>query len=159
AFAVDTWKGDEHSGLYGEEVFEDLRQFNDGQYGSFSTLLRATFDDARRHFEPGSVDLLHIDGMHSYEVVRHDFQNWVDALAKRGVVVFHDTNVRHGDFGVWKVWQELTSQYPSFELFHSNGLGILGFGAEQPPELRQLFDASSRLRDAAIVRRIFSARG
>jgi hypothetical protein len=28
AFAVDTWKGDEHAGHYGEEVFEDLAAFN-----------------------------------------------------------------------------------------------------------------------------------
>jgi O-antigen biosynthesis protein len=159
AFAVDTWKGDEHSGIYGEEVFADLQRFNDCQYANFSTLLRTTFDDARSHFGVSSIDLLHIDGMHSYETVRHDFDYWRDALSERGVVVFHDTNVREGDFGVWKAWQELTAQYPSFEFFHSNGLGILGVGAEQPPALRQLFETDRHSANAALVRRMFSARG
>ncbi len=159
AFAVDTWKGDEHSGQYGEEVFTDVHRFNDSLYANFSTLLRTTFDDARRYFAANSVDLLHIGGTHSYEAVRHDFDCWRDTLSNRGVAVFHDTNVRERDFGVWKVWQELAAQYPSFEFFHSNGLGILGVGVEQEPALRQLFEIGYHSADAAVARRIFSARG
>jgi O-antigen biosynthesis protein len=47
AYAVDTWRGDEHSGLYEEKVFSDLAAFNGAQFGRFSQLLRTTFDDAR----------------------------------------------------------------------------------------------------------------
>ena len=139
AYAVDTWKGDVHSGHYGEQVFREFQQFNESQYANFSTLLRMTFDDALSYPGIGSIDLLHIDGMHSYEIVRHHFETWRSALSNRGVVVFHDINVRKRDFGVWKLWQELAAQYPSFEFFHSNGLGVLGVGAEQVPELRRLF--------------------
>src|SRR4030095_12279760 len=49
-FAVDTWKGDPHSGLYGEEVFEDVRAINEQRYRAFSTLLRTTFDEANAFF-------------------------------------------------------------------------------------------------------------
>src|SRR5271169_1510198 len=58
AFAVDTWLGDEHSGLYGEEVFEELHAFNESHFAAFSKLLRATFNEARGHFPDSSVDLL-----------------------------------------------------------------------------------------------------
>ena len=37
---------------------------------TFSSLLRMDFADARDHIEDGSVDLLHIDGLHTYEAVR-----------------------------------------------------------------------------------------
>jgi flagellar motility protein MotE (MotC chaperone) len=140
-------------------VFSDFRSFNETNYSGFSTLLRTTFDDARPYFADGSIDLLHIDGMHSYESVRHDFETWRSALSERGVVVFHDTGVRERDFGVWKLWQELTRQYPSFEFFDSNGLGILGVGVDQPPALRQLYAIAPHSRDAAILRRVFSLRG
>lgn len=159
AFAVDTWRGDEHAGEYGEEVFADVSAFNDAHFKAFSTLLRATFDDARPYFADGSVDLLHIDGMHSHEAVLHDFETWRSALSDRGVVVFHDTNVRERGFGVWRLWAELSARHPSFEFHHGHGLGVLGVGPDQPAPLRALFDASGRSEAAALARRLFSARG
>src|ERR1700722_13925202 len=65
--AVDTWRGDPQAGTYGDEVLDELRQFHDERFGAFSTLIQCTFDDARDRIEDGSIDLLHIDGLHSYE--------------------------------------------------------------------------------------------
>lgn len=159
AFAVDTWQGDEHSGLYGEEVFEEFQAFNESHFLGFSKLLRSTFDGARSYFPDTSIDLLHIDGLHTYEAVKHDFDTWKSALSASAVVVFHDTNVRERDFGVWKLWKELAEIYPSFEFHHSEGLGVLGVGETQPRLLRRLFEIGSDPQSAAIVRRIFASRG
>ena len=63
-FAVDTWKGDEHAGIYDENVFQKVKQHNESQYSDFSRLVRSAFDDALSHFEDGTIDLLHIDGLH-----------------------------------------------------------------------------------------------
>ena len=159
AFAVDTWKGDDHSGPYGEEVFADVTAFNDAHYSSFSTLMRATFDDARAYFPDACIDLLHIDDVHSYEAVKHDFETWRTALTGRAVVVVHDTNVRERGFGVWKLWKELSEQHPAFEFNHSNGLGVLGVGADQTGPMRALFDCAGDPEAAALVRRRFAVRG
>ncbi|CAI8751623.1 protein of unknown function [Methylocaldum szegediense] len=32
-YAVDTWMGDEHAGWYGNEIFDELKNFNDKRYG------------------------------------------------------------------------------------------------------------------------------
>jgi glycosyltransferase involved in cell wall biosynthesis len=136
--AVDTWRGDEHAGFYDDEVFVDLQSFHAARYSSFSTLMRCTFDEALPKFADGSIDLLHIDGRHRYEDVRHDFINWLPKLSRRAVVLLHDTNVRQGDFGVWRLWEELCGQYPGFEFPHAYGLGVLAVGPEVPARVAEL---------------------
>src|SRR5947209_10503335 len=99
-YAIDSWEGDPQTGYYGPEILEELRVHHDPRYGGFSRLIRSSFQDALEHFENGSIDLLHIDGYHTYEAVKRDFESWLPKLSKRGVVLLHDTNVREGDFGV-----------------------------------------------------------
>src|SRR4030042_870815 len=111
-YAVDTWEGDIHGGCYGEDIFLKLNEYHESHYSSFSRLMRMTFDQAVTYFGDGSIELLHIDGLHTYEAVKHDFTTWLPKLAPHAVVIFHDTNVRERDFGIWKFWQELCRQYP-----------------------------------------------
>ncbi len=128
SWAVDTWQGDEHAGFYGNEIYANLKAYHDPLYGAFSTLVRATFDEAVSQFEDGSIDLLHIDGRHFYEDVKHDFKTWERKLSDRAVVLFHDTQVRENDFGVWQFWEEISKDRPSFEFHHCFGLGVLCYG-------------------------------
>jgi hypothetical protein len=137
-YAVDTWKGDANSGYYGEEVFAELRQFHNSRYSGFSELLRIDFDGALAYFTDNSIDLLHLNGLHTYETVRHDFESWKPKLSRRAVVLFHDTNVRGTDFGVWRLWEELQGEFPSFEFLHAHGLGVLAVGPEPPPAVAAL---------------------
>lgn len=143
-YGVDTWEGDAHAGSYGERILEELRAHHDPLYASFSHLVRAPFDAAATHFSPGSVDLLHIDGLHTHGAVLHDFETWLPKLSRRGVILFHDVQVRERDFGVWQLWEELRQRYPSHTFPFGHGLGVLGIGPEQPDNLRWLLEGSER---------------
>ena len=146
-FAVDTWAGDAHAGVYPEQVLRDLQAYHDPRFADFSRLVRGRFDEAVVHFEDGSVDLLHVDGRHFYEDAREDYELWRPKLSDRAVVLFHDTNVRERGFGVWRLWAELAGRHPSFEFSHGHGLGVLGVGADLPPRLGGLFAAGAAHRD------------
>jgi hypothetical protein len=155
--AIDTWEGDSHSEAYSSEVYDGLKAYHDPHYGSFSRLIRGTFDQALDQFADGSIDLLHIDGLHTYEAVSHDFHTWRPKLSDRAVVLFHDTTERHRDFGVWKFWAEIESQFPSFEFQHSHGLGVLGVGKFLPQPMADfLADARAHAEE---MRRLFSMLG
>jgi hypothetical protein len=158
-FAVDTWRGDDHAGFYGEEVFRHVENHNRRRYSAFSTLVRSTFDEAVGHFQDGTIDLLHIDGRHGYADVKHDFSTWQPKLSRRAVVLFHDTNVRETDFGVWKYWAELTAIYPHFEFFHGHGLGVLGVGKHLPDKVRTLLVAGSEGETATEIQNIYARLG
>src|SRR5215468_5881750 len=153
-FAVDNWQGDLHAGVYDESVFAHVHACNERKYAGFSRLVRSSFDDALPHFLEGSIDLLHIDGLHTYEACRHDFESWLPKLSRRAIVLFHDTNVRERGFGVHRLWAELIKRYPHFEFVHEHGLGVLGIGAALDAPVRELFAAAD---DGALTSEIRSA--
>lgn len=153
-FAVDTWQGDPHAGIYGEEVYSEVSSYRASRYAGFSELLRMRFDDALEYFDDGSVDLLHIDGMHTYDAVKHDFESWLPKLSERAVVLLHDTSVREREFGVWRYWDELREKYPSFEFTHSHGLGVIALREDTLPSLTGLDEAN-----VPFVRRLFERLG
>lgn len=148
--AVDTWKGDEHAGFYGEEIFQHVENYNNTHYAPFSRLIRSTFDESLDQFADASIDLLHVDD------VKHDFESWRPKLSDCAIVLFPDTQVRERDFGVFRLWEELSAGSPAFEFFHGRGLGVLGYGANLPDGLASFFGAAS---DPAVAAEIRSAYG
>lgn len=123
--AVDTWQGDPHAGEYGEEVIEVVRKTVDEHFAGVRVkLVRSTFLDALADIEDNSVDLLHIDGFHSYDAVQEDYQTWLPKLAPDGIVLFHDVASGNG-YESPQHWAEVRDQHPSFEFPHSFGLGVL----------------------------------
>ncbi|CAN5251213.1 hypothetical protein BH10PSE19_BH10PSE19_07870 [soil metagenome] len=157
-YAVDTWQGDEHSGLYENDIFARGDAYHQQHYSNFSCLLRMTFDDALHYFADQSIELLHIDGLHTYEAVRHDFEAWLPKLAPGAVIMFHDTNVRERNFGVWKLWEELKAYYPNYlEFIHSHGLGVLQL--DNAPKDKQLVWLENNLLEKKYLINYFSALG
>jgi hypothetical protein len=71
-----------------------------------------------------TVDLLHIDGLHTYEAVTHDFTTWRPKLAPAATVLFHDVAPDSG-YESSRFWSEICAEFGGFSFFHNFGLGVL----------------------------------
>jgi hypothetical protein len=146
AMAIDTWQGDEHVGFYSSKVFDFVQKVRDENYPEIGVMTRSTFDDALGVVQDGSVDLLLIDGLHTYEAVLHDYETWLPKMSDRGIIMFHDIEVYGRGFGVFKLWEVLKEKYPSFSFKHGHGLGVIKVGKEATP-VDELFEIDEDTRD------------
>ncbi len=69
------------------------------------------------------IDVLFIDGDHTYEGVKKDFEKFEPFVKEGGLILMHDVTHRH--FGVRDYWKEIT--YPKVNL----PLNGVGFGIVQ----------------------------
>lgn len=76
------------------------------------------------------VDLLFIDGDHSYEGVQRDFQMYSPLVKKGGLVVFHDIRFHpnHPDVHVDRFWNEIRDNYKTREFIDRINLEWGGIG-------------------------------
>jgi len=131
-FGVDTWRGDQHAGGYDETTFTQVSAHNRTHYETFSTLIRASFEEALEKFEADSIDLLHVDGLHTESALRHDIDSWMPKVRPGGIILLHDVGVRSRDFGVWRVWATLQERGRSWTFHDGPGLGVW----QKPPAQR-----------------------
>jgi hypothetical protein len=124
---IDTWEGDLNTGKYeGDEVLSGVQSIQNKFYkGQDINLMRMLFDDALKDFKDDSIDVLHIDGLHTYEGVKHDYNTWKSKVKEDGIILFHDIVVEKENFGVKQFWAEIKNEFEFTLSFpHSNGLGV-----------------------------------
>lgn len=124
--AVDLWSGDIGAEITGEEVYALVQKTAATYYPEVNLhLFQMCFDDVRPNFADNSIDILHIDGGHTFEDVEHDFTTWLPKLKENGIVLFHDV-YSPIDQGSCDHWEKTKKEYDCyFDFTHSCGLGIL----------------------------------
>ena len=117
-YGIDLFIGDEHAGKRNtyETVLNNITNHN-------LTNIQIIVSDFTKASETWSkpINILHIDGFHTYEAVKNDFNNWSKFVQEDGIILFHDTHVEH--FGIKDFFRELTGGYKLY-FNHSYGLGI-----------------------------------
>ena len=145
---IDTFRGDEHSGQYdGDSLYNELLAYFSHAFPSVR-LERRSFAEAAPLFPRGSIDMLHIDGLHTYEAVREDFETWFDLVSPTGVILMHDIGVLERGFGVHLLWEDLKTRFSTLEFPHSHGLGII----MRAPNDERLRPLAALLRDEPALR-------
>jgi len=76
------------------------------------------------------IDFLFIDGDHSYEGVKQDFEVFSPLVKNNGLIAFHDILSAKGlpDCGVDRFWSEISPDYEYRKLVGNNDQGWAGIG-------------------------------
>lgn len=120
-YGIDSFEGDEHSGFRNTYQYVHDKKYQMGLKNV--DFLKGYFDDVATRWEDTKIDVLHIDGLHTYEAVKNDYETWKKFLNPNHLVMFHDTYVWKKDFGVRKFFIELQAHKLNFNV--SNGLGVI----------------------------------
>jgi predicted O-methyltransferase YrrM len=87
----------------------------------------ATLDEARRLLFGRPLDLLFIDGDHTFEGAKKDWEMYAPLVRSGGLVVFHDVAGNYEDTQVKALWDSIKSGYTHREyMVHPNGLYGIG---------------------------------
>lgn len=78
----------------------------------------------------GPLDLLFIDGDHSYDGVKSDFEMYSPLVHESGIVAFHDIANARTDYGVGRFWNEVKNSFKHREIINLSdaqapGIGVL----------------------------------
>lgn len=85
----------------------------------------------KRFLHHRKVDVLFIDGDHSYEGAKFDFDRYSKFVAPGGIIALHDIVEFHDkdlECDVYKLWNELKGKYNTYEIKHGTswaGIGIV----------------------------------
>lgn len=105
----------------GKDVLHEVRKTVIANSLDNVTLIKGDFIKIGSSWKEKSIDILHLDGDHTYEQTKEVFDVWFDCLKDSGVMLFHDT-ISFPD-GVGKFFKELS--LPKFNIEKEHGLGVL----------------------------------
>lgn len=136
-YGIDSFEGDVHAGQRNVSESYDFVKTKKDEYGFDNvTFIKGFFDDVAETWEH-EIDILHIDGLHTYECVYNDFETWGKFVNDDGIILMHDTKVYHGTFGVYKLFDEL--DYPKINFTVSHGLGVVAKDWDIINEIKNAF--------------------
>ena len=113
-FGIDHWKGDSQAGQLDEEVFNYVSKISSENFKNIK-LVRNSFDEELMSFKDLSIDLLHLDGFHSYEASKYDLK--VALKLQRWHYALSYVTSKNDDFGVVDLWAEI-KDFRTVEFFH-----------------------------------------
>lgn len=117
---IDLFEGDTMTGL--RNTHASILEWIDALSLANVEIIKGDFNVVSLSWER-PIDILHIDGYHSYEAVYKDFMSWNGFVREDGIILFHDINVANPEFEVINFFRNLSGGHKLYFL-QSFGLGI-----------------------------------
>ena len=131
-YGIDSFEGDDHAGV--RDTLDYVTTTKEKYEFNNITFIKGYFDQVAKTWDK-QIDILHIDGFHTYDAVKYDYETWKDFLKEDSVVMFHDTDAFPE---VNKFFDELEMPH-KIKFNHSAGLGVASKNSEIIEKIREKF--------------------
>lgn len=132
-YGIDCFNGDEIIGQRCTLPF--VQDFISKNQIKNIQLIKGYFDQVSQNWQL-PIDILHIDGLHTYDAVKSDYLNYKNFLHENSVIMFHDTVSYPQDIG--KFFNALNLPKVNFQ--HSYGLGVASLNQDTMRLIANIFD-------------------
>lgn len=111
------------------KTIEGKLSFKNFGLGNWITLYVLTTKEFARKYPTLVYDYIYIDGGHLYKEVHFDYKTFWPKLRPGGFMSFHDVGIKEtqaeGEYGVWKLWKDISYAHSIIFDHPATGLGII----------------------------------
>lgn len=132
-YGIDTFEGDIHTGYHSDAYSVVSTVIKENNYTNIQ-IIKDRFENVASTWSL-PIDILHIDGLHTYEDTLKNYNDWKHYLHSDSVVLMHDTTSFPD---VRRVFEEIQLNKLSFH--YSAGLGVLSSNLSLINEIKIKFN-------------------
>lgn len=144
-FGIDLFEGDAHAGPRDwSSQYKSVVDFINENQLYRTHVIRGSFEELAHNWVAG-VDILHIDGLHTYEAVAKDWGDWSSKLNELAVILFHDTNSYDGPRQLIIDIKNRIENISVGNFQNAAGLGVVTFDRDLMQEIKQNFSNFAEL--------------
>ena len=114
-----------------KNVFDDIRKNCKFIFIKYESVSKECRTILKKKLDGRKIDVLFIDGEHSYNGAKNDFTKFKKFMKPGGIIGIHDivaSNYHYqNNCRVYKLWQQIKDKYPSSEKTTTNwgGIGVI----------------------------------
>lgn len=132
-YGIDSFEFDKHSGDHPDN-YNVVMEFKEKHNFDNVVIIKGWFGEIAKLWSK-PIDILHIDGLHTYEAITEDWNNWAKFVDDNGVIIMHDVISFPNSIG--KFFNEIN--LPKMFFVESAGLGIVTKNEELIKSISQNF--------------------
>lgn len=134
-YGIDSFDGDPMAGI--KNTFDYVKQKRKELQFKNVSFIKGYFGLVAKQWNK-HIDILHIDGYHTYQAVKNDYDTWSKFVKEDGVILFHDTYVKKPGYEVDRFFSEINLPKTNFTC--SYGLGVVSKDQKLIDEIKTTFN-------------------
>jgi predicted O-methyltransferase YrrM len=133
-YGIDMFQGDMQTGF--RNTYDSVME-NIASHGltNIEIIVGEFGEVAKSWYLP--IQILHIDGLHTYEAVKGDYDHWSPFVDENSIILFHDVTAFPE---IAQFFRDVEDGWQKLYFTHSAGLGILTKNTELKDEILKHFD-------------------